>query len=389
MHINLNIIYQNLLFLFVVIYFSQGAIYPSGSLIAKISLFFILIISLFFLIKSLFLKGEKSLFYYSWIFLFILNLIGFILVGNYEDIYFSQIRNISAAILPFYPFYYFARKGCVDNKKFIFLFLVLFPIAILNFYYSRITLLSMYSNGRENVVSNAAYFFVAILPFLFLWERKRILPIISLIILLFFIIQGAKRGALITGVAGMLVYFIYLFKTVDPKERAKGVIFSIIAVILIFISFYHFYLSNEYLMNRFDNVVQNTTNRDIIYNNLWNNWYHSDDLIKYLFGFGFASTIMYSGTGLLAHNDWLELLTNFGLLGILIYTLLFCSMIHYVFFSKAPLNSKYMMLAILIIWLLKTLFSMFYTVPLTLTTSMLLGYLYGSSEYKRYLKLKL
>ena len=239
----------------------------------------------------------------------------------------------------------------------------------------------MWRSDNENVVTNTAYFFVALIPYIFLWGKRKALSIISLVLLLFFIIQGAKRGALISAVMGVLVFIYYQLTTIEPKERIKSLIISILGILLLIYFSYDFYMSNDFLVSRIEKINQGGSGRDIIYSNLWNSWLESNNIFRYLFGFGFVSSIKYSGTTNLAHNDWLELLINFGLLGISIYLLLFSAVIRFVFCSNAERVDRLMMLTIIFIWFLKTMVSMFYTSDITIFNLVLIGYLLG--KYQR------
>lgn len=182
---------------------------------------------------------------------------------------------------------------------------------------------------------------------------------------------------------GALVFIYYQVTTVDPKKRIKSSIVSITGVLLLIGFSYDFYISNEFLINRIQKIDEGGSGRDFIFLNLLNNWLESDSILTYLFGFGFVSTIKYSGTGNLAHNDWLELLTNFGLLGVFVYLSVFYALFRFLLYSKVEKEDKLMLLAIVLIWFLQTLFSMYYTVSTTVLTSVLLGYLFGKYHHNR------
>lgn len=61
----------------------------------------------------------------------------------------------------------------------------------------------------------------------------------------------------------------------------------------------------------------NSSGRDSIYSILWYEFLENGSLFYCLFGFGADATISIAGN--FAHNDWLELLINNGLLGIVLY----------------------------------------------------------------------
>src|SRR5690606_15155397 len=158
---------------------------------------------------------------------------------------------------------------------------------------------------------------------------------------------------------------------------------ALVGIGLLSMYVYDFYISNEFLINRMQKISDSGSGRDFIYLNLLNNWYESNSIINYLFGFGFVSTIKYSGSGHLAHNDWLELLTNFGLIGVSIYFLVFYAAVRFIYDSSVQKEYKLIMLAIVLMWFFQTLFSMYYTSSQTAFTSILLGYLFGSHQYNK------
>lgn len=382
MIISLNSFFRDFLFLIIAVYFAQGAFYTTGSVIAKICLLLILVISAVYLIKSLLIKSKKELFYYALIALLFLNIFGFFINGELDGIYFSQIRNILTAFLPFFPFYYFSYKGDLSKNNILRFFIILIPIAVISFYTSRNDIIAQQLTDSENIVTNTAYFFVALIPYVFLLGKRKTLSFLSLILLLFFIIQSAKRGALIIGGMGGLIYIYYQLATIQKSKRIQGFVLALIGVTLLLISSYYFYISNEFLIKRLEEVDEGASGRGIIYSILLNSWYESNSIIDYLFGFGFVSSIKHSG-GLLAHNDWIELLINFGLLGVFIYLFLFYAAVRFIANPKVKKEHRIIMIAIISIWFLQTLFSMFYTSSLTSLTSVVLGYLIGSYHCKK------
>lgn len=380
----LNKALRNSLLLLLGLYFAQGAFYPTGSVIAKLFLLFVLLISSFYFIKSLLEKRvQKVFFYYAWGALLLVNTFGFFLEGNFGGIYLAQYRNILTALLPFFPFYYFASRGNLTDKHLRYFFLIMLPIFIASFFSSRNDLISQSVNNTENVVTNTAYLFVALIPYVFLWGKQKFIAIAGMLLLLFFIIQGAKRGALIVALMGCLVFVYYLLSSVEPKKRVQSFLVALVGIGLLSMYVYDFYISNEFLINRMQKISDGGSGRDFIYLNLLNNWYESNSLINYLFGFGFVSTIKYSGSGHLAHNDWLELLTNFGLIGIFIYFLVFYAAVRFIYDSSVQKEYKLIMLAIVLMWFFQTLFSMCYTSSKTAFTSILLGYLLGSHQFNK------
>lgn len=253
------------------------------------------------------------------------------------------------------------------------------PITIFNFYFSANQILLERISDNTNLVNNVAYSFVALIPFVFLFKEKKIYAILSMLVLVLFIIQGAKRGAIIAGAIGLLFFIYFQLRTVSKKNRIRS--YALILIGLLGLTYYAYdvFQNNEFLINRMQSIAEgNSSGRDVIYSKLYNAWFNSDNIFNLFLGYGFASSLTLSG-GSFAHNDWLELLSNFGLLGVLIYASLFFSTIKFIRNKKWDIDKRILLLTIVLIWFFTTLVSMSYTSLGGYTQSILLAYLIGSN----------
>lgn len=67
-----------------------------------------------------------------------------------------------------------------------------------------------------------------------------------MMILMFFIIQGGKRGALIAGTIGLLFFIYYSLKTVEKKYRYRSFIFVFIGVFGLSYFVYNVFQNNDF-----------------------------------------------------------------------------------------------------------------------------------------------
>lgn len=373
--------YIGLLILFLlIVYNSQGVLYGRGGGISQLTLVITHLIGIIYFFKSLLISSRKNLFFKAWTALLVLNIIGFIFTGNVGNpIHFSMLKGVLMSLLVFYPFYYLSSKNLIKAKDLILFLLILLPITISQFYLSAEQILQERISDSTNVVNNIAYDFVWLLPYVFLVKKQRALSITLSLIVVFFIIQGAKRGAILVGAVGVIFYVLYLLRTVSRKNRIRGYFVAIVGLLVISFYTYNFFIQNEYLIERLQQLEQgNSSGRDVIYANLFNAWYNSDNFLTLLFGYGFASSIFLSGTGNLAHNDWLELLTNFGLVGISVYIVLFYSLYKITFSPYWSIDKKLLLAAIFLMSFSTTLFSMGYTSGGGYLKAVLLAYLLGN-----------
>lgn len=374
---------RNFLFLLLAFLLLYKSIYSEGSFVSKITIALILAISGFFFIKTLLQKNNKNLFYKSWTALFLLNFFGFIFSADFSSQpHIGMFMKILMTSLTFYPFYYFSGKGILTSKHLLWFFVIILPITILQYYFNASQILSERLSGNEDLVNNISYSFVTLIPFVFLFKKNKIISMSSMFVLVFFIIQGAKRGALVTGAIGFVVFIYFSLRTIEKKHRFKSYILFFVALTTMSYFAYFLYIQNEFLISRIQGFgFDSSSGRDIIYTNIFNSWLNSNNWVNIFFGFGFASSLILSGTGNYAHNDWLELLSNFGLLGVSIYAVLFVSTAKYLKYPNWDAAKQFMLLAILLIWGAQTLFSMSYASETGYLKSMLLAYLIGEQRF--------
>ena len=365
----------------IVIYFSQGVFYASGSIISQLCLFSFLTISGLYLIKLLLTRRKKDLFFKAWTALLLINILGFVFTGYLNNPYhFGMFKGILISSLPFYPIYYFSLKGILRSKHLIIFFFVMLIISILQFFYNREQILLERISGNEDVVNNAAYMFVNLIPFVFLIKKRKIISLLSMLILVFFIIQGSKRGAILTGSFGVLIYIYYQLRTIEKKHRLKGYFITAIGIFILGYFIYNFYLENEFLSYRIQSMLEGDgSQRDRIYFDIFNGWYNSGNIYNFIFGFGFARSQQLA-SGSFAHNDWLELLSNYGITGVLIYLLLFYSAFKLIRNSLYDSEKRILLFCITGMWFLVTLFSMAYTSTDGYLRAIMLAYLIGSKH---------
>ncbi len=369
---------RNLLFLLIALYFSQGFLYAQGSVISQSALAFLLVISGIYLVKCLLLKGKKELFFKVWTAFLLLNTLGFFLTGSISNGYhFGMFKGILISSLIFYPFYYFSKNNQLETKHLIQFFILILPIAIAQFFFNRDQILIERVTSNEDVVNNMAYFFVGLMPFVFLFIKRRMISLLSMLVLVFFVIEGAKRGAILTGAFVLLMYAYAFMQSIQKRNKYKGYLISFIGLGLLSYYVYSLYTSNEYLMTRMSLLSEGGySGRDVIYSSIFNIWQASPNPLNIFFGFGFASSLELTG-GSFAHNDWLELLSNFGLLGIGLYLSLFISAFILLKNNNWNKDKKILFFTVISIWFLVTLFSMGYTSTNGFLREILLGYVVG------------
>ncbi len=311
--------------------------------------------------------------------LLIVNSILFIFgdVGRHSGFYANIVLNLGI----FFFSYNLSEKGRLSEKEIVVTYILLLAATSYRFFVEREEML-FERNGNQGTI-NLAYAFVIYMPFVF-YIRNKILSILLVLFALFMVLNGAKRGAIFIFVISAL-YYIYI---VFVKQATKyKFLYVIIAVITLFAAFYlmkDVYLNNEYLQSRLDSTLEGNTNgRDYIFRTIFNKWTTESNFFRFLFGYGFCSSIDIAGNR--AHNDWLEMMATGGLLGEVVYILYWIKLLNAQLYIKDELDKKAVTL-ILIILLLKSFFSMSYCSVENMAIFLLLGFLTGRNRLRRLAK---
>lgn len=365
-----------------ILYSLQGILYPSGSVISKMFMLLYLVIGLAHFVM-VFLKVRYNAPILMVSLFVLLNILYY--AFNAEDvngIAYQQMKGVLACFTPFVVAFYYTYKGKFNESIFNRLSVILFFVYLVSF--NRMNdLLVEHVGTSDAIVNNVSYSFTRIIPLLFYSNARLLITISFLLLINFFIIIGAKRGAAISAVLGDMGYFIYQFNRPHKSKIIQK--FLIISVVIAFIGGVSYLLdSNSFLVERFING--DSSNRDYIYRDIWNWWTSSDlNLVNFLFGGGIASSVNITG-GALAHNDWLEVISNFGLLGVIVYGILLISITVKVLDSKIY-RDKISGLVVVLMWWATSLISTWYTTPDNFPVMFLLGFLVGRNCSQHHYKI--
>ena len=320
-----------------------------------------------FFLKTIFIK--KNIVYYAWTGLLILNILGFVFTGNISDeLHINMLKNTLFLSLAFYPYYFLAYENQITSDDLILFLKLILPVFILSYFNNASMYMENTGRDENQVVNNASYFFCTLLPFVFLVKKKKY-AWLFIFILFFFIISGSKRGALLVGAVGYLGYMRFYLKD------NRGLFVKIVFVSIVMVSVFILIQSQDFLNDRLHQMsTGDSSGRDAIFLSIVRGW-HNGSFFNLLFGFGFAQSVLLTG-GNYAHNDWLELLSNFGLLGISVYLFLFYSFLKFSYNQKYD-NYKTLFMTITMMWFLGTCVNMVYISSPWFPVAMLIGYLTG------------
>lgn len=289
----------------------------------------------------------------------------------------SFLIAIIGSIGPIFAFYVFARSGHLKDK-YIYIFFVIFLVtSIFEFHAHQVKVLTMESRRFDDITNNVAYEILGLFPFIFLMSKRPVLQYLALSIVSYYVITGYKRGAILI-LAILMVMFI--FYSIRYSKGVKRWLSLILVALLLCVGVYwlnDFYANSEYLQYRIDMTQDgDSSQRDIIYSTLWNHFISNNNLLHIIWGEGAYHTENVT-QGLKAHNDWLELLIDCGVFGVMLYSAYWITFIIDLGKSRYNKSIYYVLASCLVYTFFRSMYSMSFTnIPLYM--SMMMGYAFAS-----------
>ena len=359
-------------------------IQTGGTLVSQLILLVVMLMGLYYTVKTILLSG-KPVYFNGLNLLFLMFIVyGTILLfsnHHYKILFtgadvtnFTFLKNIFLSIPNIYTFYYFSRKEFLTEKAIRKWVIVFFGIAIFRYFdyqISAMQLLLLSGNDTEDVTNNIGYVFVALIPLIAVYKDKVRFQYSLLVICMIFIMIGMKRGAIIVGIVSV-IYYLYFNYKYNNISKWKVIVFSLLIVAATYFITEFMMESSDYFINRIEQTMEGkSSGRDEIYEYFWDHFKNETDSFKFLFGNGANATL---GIGInYAHNDWLEIAINQGVLGLIIYGIYWLNFWKTLKYTKYNKTAKLVLTLIFLSFFIKTLFSMSYT-GYSMETCIVFGY---------------
>ena len=223
------------------------------------------------------------------------------------------------SIYPIFFVYYFSSLGYITEKH-IYQWSFFFIAAVLISYPNSINKIQDFTDA-EQFTNNIGYVILRCVPFLLFWYKKPIVQYLIFIVLGIIIMNTLKRGPILIWFILLGVLFSENYKRFKYMPLRQKIFFIASPLIVIAFGIYYFdnYLvSNEGFMDRLRYTLGgDDSGRVEIYSNILNLYFNESSFTQLLFGHGADATIKFFSIH--AHNDWLELLLNQGLIGVVFY----------------------------------------------------------------------
>jgi len=233
--------------------------------------------------------------------------------------------------------------------------------------------------GHMNSTTMFIYYVLLLIPFIFLIKRNW-LRVTFLIISIFAVMLSFKRGAIVTLPMMLLVYYYTKYKMIGKTRKLlwPTIIFSIlIGIVLIYVN----NRTDGYLFSRFDeDSLRSGSGRDVLREDALTEISNRDFLV-FLLGEGGGSTVAYLGTGV--HNEWIEALFTYGLVGVTLYFWMFCRCVIFVWRMMKNRDCLAPIAAMYVAYLLMcSMFSGFMYMHVAFYFWAGLGFIIGLSSYQ-------
>lgn len=174
--------------------------------------------------------------------------------------------------------------------------------------------------GRARAVASDVYFSLCLLPFALLFVKNKYFKIAIVTAQFFVSFLSDKRTGFVALCLGLVLYYLIEARNSDiinfPKVFGRIISIVIAMVVLYRISYYIDANFGYGLYNRLNSMIEDEgSGRGAMYIAIWNSFLNSDWLQK-LFGHGMNTAGDIVGAGYV-HNDFLEILYDYGLIAFL------------------------------------------------------------------------
>lgn len=178
---------------------------------------------------------------------------------------------------------------------------------------------------------NSYYYCLLFLPFV-LTIKKTYIKNIFIGLIMFAALLSMKRTAFLAIILSLMVNYSVMMlisgRSIRKKIRVFFYFFIVAALSFIFYDFIKETYNLDILL-RFKSIeIDGGSGRNFIYKSVWYELIEFD-FAFWLIGKGYNGVLLNSSIGLSAHNDFLEVLYDYGLIGLILYTIFIAKLIKY------------------------------------------------------------
>lgn len=265
------------------------------------------------------------------------------------------------SMLSVFPVYTFTCKGYLTEKGMKILFLIMTVAGIFAYYKMNQQYLLMAlveGTEQEEFTITSIYILLSALPILVVFKRMSFQFVMLCVYFIFFVLS-AKRGAIFLGGACTLFFVWSVFAESTLKKKFLVLLMTAAVCVGLF-EFVSYQLEKSpYLTLRYQQTLDGYSSRRDEYNEKLLNYVLNENPTRnFVLGIGAQGTLAVNDN--FAHNDWIAVLLEQGIIGLFLY------LIYWLCFIYAWIKSSYNKESFVGIGLLiiigfgKSIFSMYY-----------------------------
>ena len=270
------------------------------------------------------------------------------------------------SMLSVVPIYIFTCRGELTEKGMKILFFIMLVSSIYAFHISQQQMMiqaELLQTGEEEFTITVVYYFLSVLPLVILFKKNILLQFILFSVFFAFFILSAKRGTILLGSICILFMMWGLFSEYSIKKKILFIIVSSTFLLGLYeFTLYHFQNSPYFAIRYQDTLNGYSSQRGLLASSILEYMDNNFSIKSFLFGIGAQNTL--NVTFSFAHNDWIAIFLEQGVLGLLAYALFWVSFIYTWIKLRYNRDAFIVVGSLIIIGLGKSIFSMFY-LPVT------------------------
>ena len=295
-------------------------------------------------------------------------------------------RNVYIGLLTYFTCFYAFLRLSKYAEFIVFLKCALFIvfIVLLYYYFSNYNQLKVLSSRLLSL--NSSYILLFLFPVVSYLSNRRIGILLAFLVVVVMLISN-KRGGVIAGGMSILAYYVvvYLFSgQINISKRLKqSVLFAIILVGFYFVIRMILSSDSTMVMDRFSSLQDDEgSGRLDIWKEVWASIKNSS-FISLFFGHGIDSVKQVTSDGNSAHNEYLEIMYDFGwvaLLCFLWFIIRLFKMCNILIKERSEIAAPLLSLSIMLVSMSIISHTVIYPTIMIIVSSSL-GYFFGRIEY--------
>lgn len=317
---------SNFYFLLIVLMQLQDVLYKGGELISKAIIGLFVLVSFVMAVYVNLRYKMPRYFHVLNVLIIVLSVYGLFHVLSTPTDYvwatdnqtgsYTYLLNIYLSLLPIYVFYFSTVHEEMPLGKIQFWGVVLLAVSVVQFYYFFLD--STDIKGVDEITNNFGYLFVGIITLLIFYQNKTIIQYAMLACCMIMVVFSMKRGAILVATSCLVPLVLLIWR---QSNQIKRVFLTLLILLFMAGGIYliqYMLQTSEYFLTRIQDTLEgNSSLRSEIYSKLWEHFTEDASLLEQFFGGGANQTLYIAQN--YAHNDWLEILINQGLCGVVLY----------------------------------------------------------------------